>query len=397
MRLIELKLVAVLICIHFTFSSVSLANESCYRGENNTALIFYNGMFSSEKDVIYALNTLRQKTNNQYKKYDYAYNLNETILVQLLEVFYQKAESDRRFVWTFFSELNGPKWFTELATKIASSVTANSYINDENLRSQVNLNSKYLAKNLGIVVVSHSQGNFYANNSYEYLSKEKTSDKLKMEIVGVASPDSYVAGNGEYRTLASDFIIRPIPNALPSNVSNDNPGTLDHEFLNHYLYGFPSGQQIMELISDATKKLNNNEYFFEPGYLHISLEKMDKWVKKLSKNLVKRNLAKYECLAVSIFLKNENWFGESCEDRSLDRMREVATACLDKEWSDSNHVTFNCGLYGLDSFFSPWRSAASENLVFKMHPECRWKTGVVHKEINNKILNKAFVFIQNPY
>ena len=24
---------------------------------------------------------------------------------------------------------------------------------------------------------------------------------------------------------------------------------------------------------------------------------------------------------------------------TLDRMREVATTCLDKEWSDSNHVT----------------------------------------------------------
>lgn len=382
------------IFIFYMFINSSYATD-CTPTEN-VSLVFSNGMFNDLKDIRNSLNGLKDLTKSKYKNYDYAQNLNETPLLQLLEVYYQKKSSNNIFLWTYFSELNGPRWFTKITKIIAQEYTKQSYVIDQDLQSHIKKYKDYLNDELDILVVSHSQGNFYANRAFEVLAESHKYLDNKMGIVAIASPDSYVAGLGEHRTLNSDSLIRSIPGSLPANINNENSGLIDHEFIKHYLKGFPSGSKIEALLKKTAKNLLTDTFYFEPGYLDKSLIKMDKWVRKLNDGKITRVLDNHECLAVSLFLKNKNWFGVNCTNRNLYNMKEGAEICYKDEWSDSNKVIFGCGLYGLDQNLTNWSSSFESYLVFQDHDECKWSPTKVHSELTRNTIIKAFEFIKKP-
>jgi hypothetical protein len=105
-----------------------------------------------------------------------------------------------------------------------------------------------------VLIVAHSQGNFFANNILEdHYSGPKTLhwdfEKKSARLVSVATPSSHVE-DGEYTTLQSDGVIRTIPRALPPNSQNTqpSPGRFDHEFVKHYLKGNGAWPQIERQI-----------------------------------------------------------------------------------------------------------------------------------------------------
>ena len=74
-----------------------------------------------------------------------------------------------------------------------------------------------------VLVVPHSQGNLYTNQSYTLVNQSHVS---ALKIVGVATPASEVKGNGRYRTSTTDVLIGAIRLVLLNTLtSNTNWGT----------------------------------------------------------------------------------------------------------------------------------------------------------------------------
>lgn len=347
----------------------------------NQALIFANGMFNSRTSARNSLQALKGKTNHSFKAYDYAYNTNETALLQALEVAEQKFDSVAIFTWSYFSEFNGPQWFSEVLKTLSQGVVKKSYIFDKDLQRHVKKYKKYLDQNLELAIVAHSQGNFYANRAYEYLM----SDADKIRIVSVANPDSQVAGEYSYRTLKSDGVINSIPGALPPNVDNNYRGHLNHSFVESYLNGSPSGQEIIKMISQVS--------YFPKGYLDQSLHKMDRWVNRLTQEVKSRKLSKIECLATDLFLHAANWSNNACKERNINTLREYVLHCFDIDWSNPEHDNI-CRLHGL--YIDVDDSEFHALSVFAGHSECQWDDKLLHENLTKEILHEALDFIQNP-
>jgi hypothetical protein len=116
-----------------------------------------------------------------------------------------------------------------------------------------------------VVVVAHSQGNFYVNQAYGLIGLPPT---LQFGTVAVATPASDVAGGGPWVTLIND-IIRLVPTAKPSNAANSNhpdrcnssvnlaSRTRCHDMNRSYVSGDVTGPLIINavvnrIVSDVT-------------------------------------------------------------------------------------------------------------------------------------------------
>jgi hypothetical protein len=119
-----------------------------------------------------------------------------------------------------------------------------------------------LADGNQIIIVSHSQGNMFANEEYNMLQQRGTLIPERVKVVSVATPDDHVGAAQSlqpYTTLCSDFIWR-IPGALSFNVNNNIalcssalPTALiwQHSFDSYYLKFVVSRTQIINQIVDA--------------------------------------------------------------------------------------------------------------------------------------------------
>lgn len=106
------------------------------------------------------------------------------------------------------------------------------------------------AANKEVLLVPHSQGNFYANALYEPISQ-----KAAVRIVGVATPTGYTAGSGDYLTSASDEVVNRVRAAIPVRPANhtisqvEEPGAKDgergHSFLDVYLNRSREGEPVL--------------------------------------------------------------------------------------------------------------------------------------------------------
>ena len=386
------------------------SSKDCPGNESSAVLFFANGMFNDKGDAEESLAALISKTEGRFSSNDIAYNFNETPLLQILQVFWQKRRSDQRFRWSYFSQMDGPPEVKASIQEKVKEMTKEFYVRDADLRNHVALYKRYLKAKKSIVIVAHSQGNFYANGAFEYLQdeqNEQTPDNeflnakdLRLKIVGVASPDSYVAGNGSYRTLKSDGVIAKIPNALPPNISNQKFGHFDHLFIEHYLNGDTSGPEILKLIFEASESVSSKSGFFPAGYLHKSLVPMNQWVEKWiqgnGEGDSRSPLSRSQCLSIQLFFYLGDWFGEKCENRSLATLRRESKKCFDREWSDPKQDLFNCNLVGLDWLIVGMNSPTEALKYLDDNPECQWDGNSIHRELKKELLERALNFIKGP-
>lgn len=114
-----------------------------------------------------------------------------------------------------------------------------------------------------LLLVSHSQGNFYANNVYKVVTDSGDVSKKSIGVYGVASPASYVAGEGRHLTSSTDKVIAfLVENVLPGTIAPTND-TIDykwsddpmgHDFAKVYLEYRP--QKIVDDIKWSLDKLS---------------------------------------------------------------------------------------------------------------------------------------------
>ena len=116
-----------------------------------------------------------------------------------------------------------------------------------------------------VLLVGHSQGNFYVNSFYNVLAdREGGVPSRSMSVYGVASPASYVAGGGKYITSSNDKIINNLRvgnllNILASNVVI--PPTVEdvngHDFTKVYMEY--QGDRIINEILATLNNLSEND------------------------------------------------------------------------------------------------------------------------------------------
>jgi hypothetical protein len=203
--------------------------------------------------------------------FSYAYNNSEEFFEQMLQVVKQAALGKASIKIPSLPSVPSipkapavPSWASGLPEsaieeirKIEKDATADTYVDDADLDAHVARYSADLAMGKRVIVVAHSQGNFYANESFKRLSST-----AGFGIVAVATPASYTAGNGPYTTLTNDDLIKSIPNRRAPNTANGaafvaaTQNTDNHSFTGNYLAGDVSGPKIVEQVKTVLAGLS---------------------------------------------------------------------------------------------------------------------------------------------
>ena len=167
----------------------------------------------------------------KYGKVKLQYNWGEGWDTDLVETFYQLKEAGQLSKWEFFALMD------ELLTKRAADITGDDIVTmrnkllavityneqsniNEMLEKQYNESFQYSHR---VLLVSHSQGNLFANRVYDNINP--TGYKTYFANVQVASPASSVhAAKGKYINGWIDPIINPISGSMKHNADLDGIG-----------------------------------------------------------------------------------------------------------------------------------------------------------------------------
>ncbi len=206
-------------------------------------------------------------------------------LRQLLEVYIQKRGDSTSYFWRLLASIDiAPTWFQQAMKNIAAQATTRVYANDADLQSHLNtIYRPALQEGKRVLIVSHSQGNFYANAAYSALSGQFAAN---VGNVQVASPASFVASGGPYVTASEDLVIGAITAAaalgvpgivppLPANVTNAGDGTsqdvMGHSFTKHYMRGFSTQPMILSNMSAMLQSLQYPQATLASGAVTVTL------------------------------------------------------------------------------------------------------------------------------
>ncbi|MFA5997352.1 MAG: DUF5018 domain-containing protein [Candidatus Paceibacterota bacterium] len=122
-----------------------------------------------------------------------------------------------------------------------------------------------------LLLVAHSQGNFYANSFYDVVADQAGGiPKQSMGVYGVATPASRVAGGGKWLTSDTDHVISglvghlsPLHPILPTNIhiaevaGGINPLS-GHSFSDVYLKYSGSSSEIITKVGEGLSSLSSN-------------------------------------------------------------------------------------------------------------------------------------------
>src|SRR3989344_2990557 len=173
----------------------TLAYASC--SEQGASVVYVNGIFTDENKAREDLAALQRKYTSKTKDFDPAfingYNPSHVQGIGDLIKSIQQAYQDEK-----------------------------SSVVDTDLRT-ILLQIHPQVTTQKIMLVGHSQGTFYANALYKYLTGKGVPES-SVSVYNVATPASYVAGNGGYLTSASDRIINKVRRALQEAPSIESFG-----------------------------------------------------------------------------------------------------------------------------------------------------------------------------
>ena len=135
------------------------------------------------------------------------------------------------------------------------------YSSHVDLRIMVDQFVKDLSAGKKVVLVSHSQGNFFSNNAYAYIVARYPEYLSSIGIVAVGTPASFVAGNGLVTQNSQDAIIFSLVNSVlgfdvvPANVSINGPNDpINHAFIDTYML-----KSSAKIVSDVRTMINRLE------------------------------------------------------------------------------------------------------------------------------------------
>jgi hypothetical protein len=226
---------------------VGYAQTTCPRPKQDVVIYFGNGIDTSPENAKRSQKTLQESLGTTYNgatlRYDLAYNQTSGIALDLVQSIGQAG-----IQWS--SQVSG--WLNNLSL-MPDSVNAQfqqlmreiSTLNATELGEHVKNYQSDILLGQKVLVVAHSQGNFYVNEAKKLLAQALTAEQMRsFSIYGVAVPANNVGGsNAPYLTNHRD-LIRFVPSALPSNwtlrradgSAADDRGLVEaHSFVDTYM------------------------------------------------------------------------------------------------------------------------------------------------------------------
>ena len=210
------------------------ADEVC--SKNGYTILTINGMLSSRVEAIRVKDSLKKQISN--------INKNEPLTVDYL---YNP------------SHLGG---IGDTVDILAQGLL--NYKNDYDL-TEILKDASEKIETQKVLLVAHSQGNFYANNLYDKVVDVSGGiPSESIQVYGVGSPDNRVAGNGKYLNSDTDWTINKLAknfliDILPPNVhitlnKNDGDG---HSFSDVYMKY--QGDRIVSDVQSLLNKIKSND------------------------------------------------------------------------------------------------------------------------------------------
>lgn len=233
--------------------------------ECKTDLYYANGIMMPDSEEM-ALVKWRKKAYDlllskpeSYKKIadiKISYNVSQGFLDDVLESFEQMM--DNEWGWDVFTT-----YFTVYLTEHGIQEGWREHVND--LNNQVESYKKSIKDGHGVIVLAHSQGNYYTNEAYERLD-----DWMKeyFHMFGIATPANHVAGHpagdntSPYVKFHNDFIMLVVT-GLPSNRDNPNSehdedfSVEAHDFYASYLTATNTTSEILGFIEQKIEEHTN--------------------------------------------------------------------------------------------------------------------------------------------
>jgi len=260
-----MKKIFILISLIFIFLNIAHAQSI---NECKTDIYFGNGVWNSPEqaeegqevlDLLIDLAIIDgdQKLKAKYGEVKLQYNWGQGIMMDVLETFYQLKEAGQVNDLDFFRVV-----FVLTGRNLPLTLSAGAY---KALKEPLNKNyeegnayemwEKYYHESFKlshkVLLVSHSQGNLFANRVYEKIAPTKY--QAYFANLQVASPASEIkAEKGDYVTGFVDPVINPIPGSMSSNADLDLPG--GHKFVEAYL---SSSDTLVKIITKTKQLLAN--------------------------------------------------------------------------------------------------------------------------------------------
>ena len=155
--------------------------------------------------------------NSQKISYDLAYNYSDGAFKDLLQSLIQQLgqqSNSQQWLWLYDVGVV-PAWFKDFRQNANTSFYQ---IVSSELTDQVAKYKEAILQGQKVLVVSHSQGNFYVNEAKQILAAAQPAVPMgSFGIFGVASPANNVGGaSGPYLTNHIDMITL-VPSSLPAN------------------------------------------------------------------------------------------------------------------------------------------------------------------------------------
>lgn len=246
---------------HFIFLSLALSSLWSIVDERKSDLYYANGinvklsedMLRSNWTESLKLHGLldNQAVAQNIADYKVAYNVTQGIINDVYEAAEQKISSD--WGWETFAEY----FRIYLELKLGQTVQ-DTHIPD--LTKQVDAYKQSIKDGHGVIVIAHSQGNFYTNEAYEKLDNWM---KSYFHMFSVATPSDHVAGYAAGDTTAPyvKFTNDPLfALGLPSNRIDPNPEHYEnvsfaaHGFFESYMAAANTQKDIFDFISAKTNE-----------------------------------------------------------------------------------------------------------------------------------------------
>lgn len=234
---------------------------------------YVNGVDNAKKEAEESAENLKAKILPELGPHQVGslYQRNGGTLYQLLEtdklLYVDTARSGFKEFWVYLTLMKGspPGFLTKVYTDVLAKYDEYTYTHGNganDLRGMTDAVVGELNAGKKIILVSHSEGNFFANQVVNYITTNKPDLAPCLKQVAVASPATNVASHGPWTTLSNDnvintarigfawgsLILRPEPaGALPTLDPPQN-----HNFINAYLFNFrPRLRDQIETIAAA--------------------------------------------------------------------------------------------------------------------------------------------------
>ena len=268
-----------------------LLGETCAASicdTKETVVFFGNGILTAEKKAFESMNVIKNRLQTEllpeeFEVLDFklAYNDTHGLPLDLLESSIQVLTGNSSSFWRFFWGLEIiPDWFTQKLVLLSNALDKSALLTTDSLKDHVTMYKTKIAEGKKVLLVAHSQGNFFGNQAYSLLNSR---EKQSFGMVAVANADNNVLGaESPYTTLETDRVIlaliafqvalpsRPmIPNTENLAVSDD---ALGHSFVGSYMTaGSNSDKQVVSDIIAVLDNLAEPIQIVNSGVISVSL------------------------------------------------------------------------------------------------------------------------------